>query len=122
MIMLTLPFPPSVNGYWRAPTKGRLAGRHLISAKGRQFRQDAIAAIVSQHQGKPLVGRLEVELRLCAPDRRGRDIDNYSKGCLDAITHAGVWLDDGQIDKLTVERGPITKGGQCTVWIREVAA
>lgn len=31
---LVLPFPPSVNAYWRAPNKGHLAGRHLISADG----------------------------------------------------------------------------------------
>jgi crossover junction endodeoxyribonuclease RusA len=31
---LVLPFPPSVNTYWRAPNKGPLKGRHLISEKG----------------------------------------------------------------------------------------
>lgn len=28
---LVLPFPPSVNTYWRAPNKGPLAGRHLLA-------------------------------------------------------------------------------------------
>jgi crossover junction endodeoxyribonuclease RusA len=31
---LTLPFPPSVNTYWRAPNKGPLKGRHMISEAG----------------------------------------------------------------------------------------
>jgi hypothetical protein len=35
---LTLPFPPSVNTYWRAPNKGPLKGRHMISEAGRRFR------------------------------------------------------------------------------------
>jgi hypothetical protein len=35
---LTLPFPPSVNTYWRAPNKGPLKGRHMISEAGRRSR------------------------------------------------------------------------------------
>lgn len=120
-MILMMPFPPSVNGYWRAPTKGRLAGRHLISARGRQYRKDAIHAATSQRRGPVLTGRLSVRVVLLPPDRRQRDIDNYSKGLLDAITHAGVWQDDGQIDELTIVRGPIEKGGACQVEISEVA-
>ncbi|MBX4563398.1 hypothetical protein CF042_29685, partial [Klebsiella pneumoniae] len=40
---LTLPFPPSVNSYWRAPSKGPLKGRHLVSETGRKFQQAARA-------------------------------------------------------------------------------
>ncbi|MGQ0421600.1 hypothetical protein ACT4US_24475, partial [Bacillus sp. HC-Mk] len=43
---LTLPFPPSVNTYWRAPNSGPLKGRHLISARGRAYQSAACAAIV----------------------------------------------------------------------------
>lgn len=35
---LTLPFPPSVNTYWRHPNKGPFAGKSLISVAGRKFR------------------------------------------------------------------------------------
>jgi hypothetical protein len=45
---LTLPFPPSVNTYWRAPNKGPLKGRHMISEAGRRFQSDACAAIIEQ--------------------------------------------------------------------------
>lgn len=121
MIELTLPFPPSVNGYWRAPTKGKLAGRHLISAKGRQYREDAVKAIGQQWQGQALAGRLAVKVVLIPPDRRQRDIDNYSKGLLDAITHSGLWQDDGQIDQLTIIRGERARGGGCLVEIVEIA-
>lgn len=41
---LVLPFPPSVNTYWRAPNKGPLAGRHLISAVGRKYQTRALPA------------------------------------------------------------------------------
>lgn len=120
MIELMMPFPPSVNGYWRSPTKGRLAGRHLISARGRQYRTDAVRAATSQRRGPMLTGRLSVRVVLMPPDRRQRDIDNYSKGLLDAITHAGIWQDDGQIDELTIIRAPVEKGGACRVEISEV--
>ena len=35
----TLPYPPSVNTYWRHPSRGPLAGRHLISQEGRAYRE-----------------------------------------------------------------------------------
>ncbi len=121
MIELALPFPPSVNHYWRTPTKGKLAGRHLISAKGRQYRIDAMQAIARQWQGEALDGRLAVKVVLIPPDRRQRDIDNYFKGLLDAITHSKLWQDDGQIDQLTIIRGEQAKGGGCLVEIVEIA-
>lgn len=37
-----------------------------------------------------------------------------------AITHAGIWLDDEQIDKLTIIRGERTPGGMCLVEIIEI--
>ncbi|EOX4019030.1 hypothetical protein ACPH7A_000184 [Enterobacter roggenkampii] len=41
---LVLPFPPSVNTYWRAPNKGPLKGRHLISEKGRAYQSAVYTA------------------------------------------------------------------------------
>ena len=50
---LVLPFPPSVNTYWRAPNSGPLKGRHLISQKGREFQSAACAAIIEQLRRLP---------------------------------------------------------------------
>lgn len=119
-VELTLPFPPSVNRYWRAPTTGKLAGRHLISEAGRNYRREAIAMIRDQYKGEPLSGRLEVTLILCPPDRRKRDIDNYCKGLFDAMSHAGFWLDDEQIDRLTIIKDAPQKGGQCFLEVVEI--
>ena len=51
----TLPFPPSVNSYWRAPSKGPLKGRHLVSETGRKFQQAARAAIIEQQGRSPAI-------------------------------------------------------------------
>ena len=116
---LTLPFPPSVNTYWRAPNKGPLKGRHLISAAGRAFQSAACAAILDQLRRlpKPSTEPAAVEILLFPPDARRRDIDNYNKALFDALTHAGVWEDDSQVKKMLVEWGPTVKGGRVEISI-----
>ncbi len=116
---LVLPFPPSVNTYWRAPNKGPLAGRHLISAKGRAYQSDACAAIIEQLRRlpKPSSAPAAVEIVLFPPDARRRDIDNYNKALFDALTHAGIWEDDRQIKRMLVEWGPVTQKGKVEITI-----
>lgn len=114
MIELTLPYPPSANTYWRHPTSGKLAGRHLLSEKGRAYRE-AVKAVCWQKGVKPLACRVMVEVLVFPPDRRRRDLDNVLKGTLDSLTAGGVWADDSQIDKLTVERGQVVKDGALVV-------
>ncbi|NUL39405.1 RusA family crossover junction endodeoxyribonuclease [Kosakonia sacchari] len=119
---LILPFPPSVNSYWRAPNKGPLKGRHLISAAGRKYQSDACAAIIEQLRRlpKPSSEPASVEVILYPPDVRRRDIDNYNKALFDALTHAGVWEDDSQVKRLLVEWGPVEKGGRVDVTIKSL--
>jgi crossover junction endodeoxyribonuclease RusA len=96
-------------------------GKTLISAAGRQYRNDVITCVVFAFAKKRLAGRLHVELDLFPPDRRKRDIDNFSKAILDGLTHAEVWLDDSQIDVMTVTRCDVNK--ECpgaVIRIREV--
>ena len=88
---LILPFPPSVNTYWRHPNKGAFAGKSLISTAGRKFQSAACAAIVEQLRRlpKPTSAPASVEIVLFPPDNRIRDLDNYNKALFDALTHAG---------------------------------
>lgn len=112
---LILPFPPSTNTYWRSvPGKGV-----LISAKGREYRQ-AVERLRYQH-GWGTFGseRLSVEIEAWMPDKRRRDLDNMLKATLDALTHAGVWDDDSQIDDLRITRAPLI-GGMLKVRISEI--
>ncbi|EAT1856555.1 RusA family crossover junction endodeoxyribonuclease [Salmonella enterica] len=110
---LTLPFPPSVNTYWRSPNKGPLKGYHLVSARGRKYQSDACAAVIEQLRRlpKPSTALAAVEIILYPPDNRIRDLDNYNKALFDALTHAGVWEDDSQVKRMLVEWGaPVPKG------------
>jgi len=108
-----LPYPPSVNHYWR-----RVGRRTLISREGRQYRE-RVCALLAARGTKPLTGRLEVVVHVFAPDRRRRDLDNAMKGLLDSLEHAGVYRDDSQIDRLVIQRGEIVPGGKVIVEIEE---
>lgn len=118
MNVLELPFPPSLNTYWRHPNKGRLAGRHLISEKGREYRQ-AVIDEAGRYQLAKLAGRLSVHIDAFPPDNRRRDLDNMMKGLLDGLVHAQVIEDDSLIDRLTIERGFVCKGGKVRVYVSE---
>ena len=116
---IALPYPPSVNSYWRHPTTGKLAGRHLISSEGRNYR-DQVARLVSMD--KPMDDRLIVSIIAHMPDKRRRDLDNIPKAIFDALTHAGLWLDDEQIDVLTISRAEVVKGGMVVVDVQPIGA
>jgi crossover junction endodeoxyribonuclease RusA len=113
---LSLPFPPSVNSYWRHPTKGKLAGRHLISEAGRAYRVAVLASVLEQ-RARRTSGRLAVRIFAYPPDRRRRDLDNLLKASLDALTHAGMWEDDSNIDAIDIQRRDVVPGGRLDVEI-----
>lgn len=96
--MIVLPFPPTVNTYWR-----NVNGRTLLSAKGRAYR-DSVAWAVAGKGARYGSQRISVEVIAYMPDARRRDLDNLFKGVLDGLAHAGVYDDDSQIDKLSIWR------------------
>lgn len=118
MIEIELPYPPSANSYYRHPTKGALAGRHLISAEGREYRQRIMDMVRQLNAHMP--GRLAVTLICHMPDRRRRDLGNVEKALCDALTHAGLWHDDSQIDDLRIIRAPVVAGGRVTVRVEQI--
>ncbi|MDR3431070.1 MAG: RusA family crossover junction endodeoxyribonuclease [Rouxiella aceris] len=115
-MQLILPFPPSMNGYWRSTGKGV-----LISARGRIFRANALAAIYQQLRCRPsaLLTELDVHLILFPPTRAKRDLDNFQKALFDGLTHAGIWKDDSQVKRMLVEWGEVTKGGKAEITITD---
>jgi crossover junction endodeoxyribonuclease RusA len=109
---LTLPLPPSINTYWRKSPRGM-----YITAEGKDFRQRVAEIVAERNAIKFGAARLCVALHVSMRDRRIADIDNRVKAALDALTHAGVYDDDSQIDELLVCRGEIVKGGRLGVMV-----
>lgn len=100
-----------------------MGARTVISREGRRYRRDVCAALAAMPGGRVarMEGRLAVRVTVCPPDHRRRDIDNVQKALLDALAKGGAYRDDSQIDRLEVERGPVTPGGKVLVEIREIA-
>lgn len=80
-VELELPYPPSVNHYWR-----RVGARTLISRGGRAFRR-RVCAILAAGDVRPLQGELDVEVVVFPPDEKRRDVDNDF--CFFGSSHAG---------------------------------
>ena len=112
LVDAVFPFwPPSVNHAWR-----HVGNRTLISAAGRDFRREIekYGTLLRSEKKLPLESILEqisVQLILYPPDSRRRDLDNYFKATLDALTHSRVWRDDSQIKRLSATWGERCRGG-----------
>lgn len=113
-LILTLPYPPSVNKYWR-----RSGNRTHISPGGEAFRKQVAEACLEAHVGR-LEGKLAIQMVLCSGDKRHRDIDNYSKATLDALQHCGVYGNDNQIVDMRVIRGPADDRHVVEVFIKSL--
>ncbi|UNU74133.1 RusA family crossover junction endodeoxyribonuclease [Moraxella nasovis] len=117
---LVLPMPPTVNQYWRSASNGFAKGVKVYLSKQAQAYKHEVYQIVKK-AGLDIRTdkRLKMYVMLNFKDKRKNDLDNRMKGLLDALTHAGVYQDDSQIDKLIVERG-IEKTNAVTVNIWEL--
>lgn len=113
MIAFELPFPPSLNHAWR-----RVGARTVLAKAQRDYRRN-VAGVLAWGELRdddapmapltvPLAGRLAVALRFFEPNRIKRDLDNLPKAALDALTHAGLWRDDAQIDCLMLSRAGVS--------------
>ena len=114
MIKVQVSFPPSVN-----KTHGGHNWRSRSSQKSQYHETVALDMHCAGYNEKPLTGRLEVTVILHARNRRAYDIQNYQKCLLDAL-NGYVWEDDGQIDRLIIERGTPRKPAAAIVIAREI--
>ncbi len=119
-MFLTLPWPPSANRYYRHITRGKLAGRVLLSEHGRDYRK-AVDAIVAEHKGRMgWSDRLRLYVMVYPPDNRKRDLDNLLKAVLDSLQAANVFLNDSQIDHLTISRTKNRPSGAIEVSVEQI--
>lgn len=112
---ITLPWPPSNNRYYR-----HNRGRTHISDEGQAYR-DRVAGIIKDLMldiGLSTPVKIRIECHM--PDRRRRDLDNLQKAAFDALTKAGFWQDDQQVDYYSVKRMSIVKGGKLELTITEL--
>ena len=88
---LKLPYPPSVNTYYRYTN-----GRAVISAKGRAYK-NLVANILLAQRVRPKTGDLCMFATFFPPDRHRRDLDNVQKALWDALECGGAYENDSQI-------------------------
>jgi Holliday junction resolvase RusA-like endonuclease len=114
-----LPLPPSVNS-WKAP-KPRNRRSERTGIMGRSAKATiwlGIAQFCLRVQGVVEFGSAPVVVDLyihCHPSGTEGDIDNYSKGTLDALTRAQIWTDDDQVVQLHKHRRGRPPGGGVVV-------
>ena len=115
-MIFTLPYPPSINHYWR-----HVGPRTLISRQGRAFRKNVCALLGGGGPRKPPAGgRIALCMDAFPPDRRRRDLDNIQKPVLDALEHAGVYEDDSQIDLLISRRREPVRAGRLEIQMNDL--
>lgn len=115
-LLLELPYPPSINHYWR-----RVGAKTLISREGRQFRENVVAIMLPMRL-KPMDGPLEITIDVYPPDLRRRDIDNVLKSLCDSLQYGGAYVDDSQIQRIDIARREVVKGGKVIVKVEAADA
>ena len=114
MLEFELPWPPSVNHYYR-----HVGHRVLISSEGRAYRQ-RVCSMMLCGNGSMLEGPIEMTIDAYPPDRRRRDLDNILKCILDSLQHAQVYRDDSQIKDLDCHMlEPDRTGGKVVICLRK---
>ena len=89
--VITLPFPPSVNHYWRHVVMGKRVAT-LISAPGRKYTTAVLGEVLRQKAAMRINHHVAVTIMLHAPDKRRRDVDNYAKSLVDGASARVVRL------------------------------
>lgn len=95
--------------------KGKAIGTAYSPKEYKDWMDNAVGAVLEEttfdQKMSPLEGPLTVALvftvarpkttKLSAPKP---DVDNYAKAILDAMTKAGVWHDDSQVEFLAIKK------------------
>jgi len=97
MWIITIPGKPeSVNHIYRSGKNASGQTRRFLSAAGKQFKKRVAVFCLATCGRMQLTEPVLVEIRYYFPDNRRRDVTNYDKAILDAMSGL-VWEDDDQI-------------------------
>lgn len=87
-VFLYISYPPSVNANTRA-----VGGRVILSAEYRAWKT-LVAQELMVQKAPRILGPVNIEIGVKAPDKRRRDGDNLLKPIFDALKNYGVIEDD----------------------------
>lgn len=107
---MRLPFPPSLNHYWRKDRNGM-----HISEEGKRYLSQVRQLVLLNGRGDTEYflrvsrepepkQRLMVRAVFFCPDNMKRDLDNLFKVIFDCLTKAGVWQDDSQVFEIRAKK------------------
>lgn len=109
-----LPYPPSINNYYLNKTIHNRSG-HLIKPRlpsVQKYVNDCLLLLKTQKLNTIDDEKLCVQLDVYPPDLKRRDLDNIAKVILDTLQRAGIYKDDYNIWKLTIERKDVRQFGE----------
>lgn len=114
---IELPWPPTVNTYWRHTTHPKTK-RPLVyvTKQGKSYRETVVKLCGVAGLGRlKYAGRVSASYECFPPDNRVRDLSNILKCLEDSLVDAGVIVDDGQINEFQMVRAPVEKFGRVIV-------
>ena len=109
---IQLPFPPTLNTYYR-----NFRGRMVLGKQGREFKVTVQEIVAANNIPKFGSARLHAIITVFPRDKRAWDLDGRMKVIFDSLEEAGVYDNDSQFDLIQIGRGEIKKGGGCTIVI-----
>lgn len=108
MLTVNLPFPPSVNCLFAGKA------RRYPSPRYKRWKSAALWHL-RMSKAKQILGPVDISIDLTAPDKRVRDVDNYSKALLDSLVWSGVLADDSQVQQLNLRWADGEPGARITI-------
>ena len=115
-IQLTLPLPPSANQIWRKHRLSEQAKSYYLVVKSLIATKRAKGSLPQE----AITGDVKAEVTVLLGKRNKRDLDNNIKGLFDALTKAGVWLDDSQVKEMSCKFGETLQKGMIHIKIMRI--
>jgi crossover junction endodeoxyribonuclease RusA len=107
---LILPYPVSANRYWRTVVAQRRDGPKkpraltFVSDEAKSFKSECAWRAKAAGFRTPIVGTVELRVRLVPKNRVCMDLDNALKVTIDALKGI-LFGDDSEVFKIVAERG-----------------